>query len=72
MRVRTGRFEKLRSTESGYPQFVGPSEVQHAIEEHSAVAPPAAGMGRHICRYIGRSSPLAQFGVKWLYRVAIA
>src|ERR1019366_6081470 len=33
------------------------------MQEHSAVAPPATGMGRHLRRYVGRSSPLPQFTI---------
>src|SRR5258707_12915608 len=61
MRVRTGRFEKLRSAETGDTQFVGPSEIQHPLQKHSAVAPPAAGIGRPLGPHTGVNSPPPQF-----------
>jgi hypothetical protein len=41
MRVRTGQFEKLRSSETGQTQLARPVQGQHGVEEHAAVAPPA-------------------------------
>jgi hypothetical protein len=48
MRVRTGRFERLRLREPGHSQLVCPSDREDGVEEHSAVAPPAAGISRHL------------------------
>jgi len=33
------------------------------VQKHFAVAPPAAGIGRNLCRHIGGSTPLAQFAI---------
>jgi len=63
MRVRTGRFEKLRSTETGYAQPVRPGKVQHRVQKHPAVAPPATSVSRHLCRYSGRRFPGQQIRV---------
>jgi hypothetical protein len=57
MRVRTGRFEKLRSAEPRYPQLVRPSQVQYSVQKHSAVAPPARGDAhRQLCSFARRFS----------------
>jgi hypothetical protein len=53
MRVRTGRSEKLRSTETGYAQPVRPSKIQYRVQRQPAVAPPATSVSRHLCSYIG-------------------
>src|SRR6202789_3849817 len=63
MRVRTGRFEKLRSTETGYFHPVGPLQVEYGIEQHPAVAPPAPGIGRYLCRNIGGGSQGHEFPI---------
>ena len=42
MRVRTGRFEKLRSRESGYPQAIKVGNGEHRVQQFCAVAPPTA------------------------------
>jgi hypothetical protein len=42
MRVRTRRFEKLRSGESRDPQAVEVPDGQHPVQAHAAVAPPAS------------------------------
>ncbi len=63
MRVRSGRFRKLRSTETGYTQPVGPCRIQNRVQEHPAVAPPAAGVGRHWCSNIRASSRSQQFPI---------
>ena len=47
MRVRTGRFEKLRLRETWYPQTVKVRDRQHPVELSVAITPPAPG----ICRY---------------------
>jgi 3-deoxy-7-phosphoheptulonate synthase len=52
-RVRIRRFEKLRLAESRDTQTIGPSDVQHLMQEHSAVAPPATSIPRHLCRHFG-------------------
>ena len=44
MRVRTGRFEKLRSGESGNTEVVEVGDAQHTVEALAAGAPPAAGV----------------------------
>ncbi len=63
MRVRSGRFRKLRSTETGYTQPVRPCRIQNRVQEHPAVAPPAAGVGRHLCSNIRASSHSQQFPI---------
>ena len=40
MRVRTGRFEKLRSRELGHAQAVEERNVQQAVHAQSAGVPP--------------------------------
>jgi hypothetical protein len=61
MRVRTGRFEKLRSAETGYFQPVGPFPVEYGVEEHPAVAPAAPRVGRYRCRDVDGSSQGHEF-----------
>jgi hypothetical protein len=43
MRVRTRRFEKLRSCESGYSKFVEVFDGEDAIQTHFAMTPPVPG-----------------------------
>jgi len=61
MRVRIRRFEKLRSAETWYAQPVCPGKVQHRVQKHPAVAPPATSISRHLCRHVGRRFPGQQF-----------
>src|SRR6476619_7475948 len=42
MRVRTGRFEKLKSGESRDSKAVEVPDGQHPVQAHAAVAPPAS------------------------------
>jgi len=65
-RVRIRRFKKLRSTETGYAQPVRPRKSQHRVQKHSAVAPPATSIHRHLCRHIGGCFPGQQFRVDGL------
>ena len=51
-RFRTGRFERLRSGESGHSQPVGPFDREDGVEEHPAVAPPSAA-----CQSARRCAP---------------
>ena len=54
MRVRTGRFEGLRSCGSrGTPSWSAVADREDGVEEHPAVAPPTAGIARHLGRDIG-------------------
>ena len=48
MRVRTGRFEKLRSREAGHAKPVEVAMVSTVLSSMSAVAPPAAAVRRHL------------------------
>jgi hypothetical protein len=47
MRVRTGRFERLRLGEAGEAQPVEVVDVQHPIQRAVTVAPPATAVRRH-------------------------
>lgn len=47
MRVRTGRFKKLRSGESGQAQAIEPRDRQHTVQQLATVAPPAMTVSRH-------------------------
>lgn len=47
MRVRTGRFERLRSGETREPEAVEPRPREHIVERLRAMAPPTATVGRH-------------------------
>ena len=61
MRVRTGRFERLRLGKSGHSDLVGPGDCEDGIEEHPAVAPPATGVSRYPLGYIGFGPQGRQF-----------
>ena len=61
MRVRTGRFERLRLCESGHSELVGPFDGEDGVEELGTVAPPATGASRHLQSHIGFCSPGGQF-----------
>ncbi|NHZ90873.1 hypothetical protein F2P45_17850 [Massilia sp. CCM 8733] len=47
MRVRTGRFKKLRLCESRHAKTVKVGNREHIVEGHSTVAPPAAAVLCH-------------------------
>ena len=63
MRVRTGRFEKLRSRETGQSQSIRPVQGQDGVEEHAAIAPPATAIGRHLSRNVSPGTQHQQFPV---------
>ena len=48
MRVRTGRFERLRLDEPGHSKLVSPSNGEGGVKELAAVAPPATGICCHL------------------------
>lgn len=48
MRVRTGRFEQLRSGESAQLELVSPFDREDGIEEYPAVAQPSSAVGRNL------------------------
>ena len=66
MRVRTGRFEELRSGETGFSQLVRPSQGQDGVEKHAAVAPPAAPACRPLSCRFGLGSQRQQLPVDGL------
>jgi hypothetical protein len=63
MRVRTGRFEKLRLAETGYSEAVEVGNGQHSIQSLAAVAPPTAAIGRHLAGNLGAGAEGAQFPI---------
>ena len=52
MRVRTGRFERLRSGQSGRSQLVEVRNGEPRFQEPVTVAPPAAVVDRHLFGHI--------------------
>ena len=50
MRVRTGRFEKLRSRQARHAQSVEVADSKHSLEKTVTIAPPATAIGRHLFR----------------------
>jgi len=63
MRVRTGRFEKLRSYESGYAKAIEISYGQHLMQFRSAGVPPTPASGSHLYSYIVGCSKVAQTAI---------
>src|SRR5690606_21950836 len=64
MRVRTGRFEELRSRgEPGDPQLVEVADGKGHVDEHPGVSPPAPAIGRHPPGSCFRETSAAQFPV---------
>ncbi len=63
MRIRTGRFGKLRSGESGYAKVVEVGDGQHALKRTVAIAPPATTVRRHLPRHSSRCPQRTQFPV---------
>jgi hypothetical protein len=61
MRVRTGRFEKLRSGESRDTQTVEMSDRQHAVQRQGAVVPPAVRVAGDAGRDVLAGAQTAQF-----------
>ena len=58
MRVRTGRFEELRSCESGEAKVVEVLDREDAIQSSFAMTPPATGAaGYQGCQLMGSGSP---------------
>ena len=60
MRVRTGRFEKLRSGESWDAKAIEVGHGEHAVQVHGAVAPPATGVASHPGRHVHVRAETAQ------------
>ena len=52
MRVRTRRFEKLRSCESGYSNAIEVSHGQHAVQVGATAMPPPSTCGSHLCGHL--------------------
>ena len=64
MRVRTGRFGKLRlRSEPGKPQPINVAVRKGRIQAHGRVPPPAAGVGGHLCRVDLRHPSGAKFAI---------
>jgi hypothetical protein len=63
MRVRTGRLEKLRLAETGYPEAIEVGNGQHSIQSLAAVAPPAAAVCRHLAGSLSAGPERAQFAI---------
>ncbi len=61
VRVRTGRFEKLRSGEFGDSQAVEHGNGQYPVQPQTAVMPPPARSARNACRQLGAGTQLSQF-----------
>ena len=56
MRVRTGRFEKLRLKETGHTQAVKVRDREHLVESRLTVMPPALDSScRHNGQLMGRT-----------------
>jgi len=63
MRVRTGRFEKLRLAETGDTEAIEVGDSQDALNRAVAIAPPRATVSRHLAGNLGASTQRAQFAV---------
>ena len=61
MRVRSGRFEKLRSRETEHAETLEVRDSQHPIDVAIAMAPPASGIRSYPPRHRGRSAQFPQF-----------
>ena len=63
MRVRTGRFESLRSGQSWHSQLVKVRNGQHALDRAVTVAPPPMAVPRHLFGHIFRCPQCLEFPV---------
>src|SRR5450830_301974 len=52
MRVRTRRFEELRSCESGYSNAIKVSHSQHTVQVGATAMPPPSACGSHLCGHL--------------------
>jgi hypothetical protein len=60
MRVRTGRFEKLRSGESRDTETIEVGSGHDAVQTQTAVVPPPFGVARDASSQIGVGTQLAE------------
>lgn len=63
MRIRTGRFEELRSGETGYAKTIKVRARHDGVRQTRAVAPPTARIGNHRPRQARRRAECAQFPI---------
>jgi hypothetical protein len=63
MRVRTGRFESLRSGQSWQSQSIKVRNAQNGLDNPVAVTPPAVAVARHLVRHIIRCPQRLEFPV---------